>query len=103
MVQEISCPIGEAELAKLVRLIQAALLEDHGIQAASIVLVEAMRIPTGPDGEIRRGACRWQYVDGDLIPLAQWRSPGSTESTRETNVVALTKTVVARRQRVCQP
>ncbi|UVO13633.1 fatty acyl-AMP ligase [Mycobacterium sp. SVM_VP21] len=72
VVHEARCEIGDAELATLVALIQSALDKHHGIQACSIVLVEAMQLPTGSGGEIRRGACRCRYLDGDLDALAHW-------------------------------
>lgn len=103
VVQEVNCPVGAAELATLVSLIQSALAEDHGVQADSIMLVEAMRIPTTGGGEIRRGACRCQYLDGDLNTVAQWHAPasvGPAADPREANVVALNQGVLARRQRV---
>ncbi|WP_235653563.1 fatty acyl-AMP ligase [Mycolicibacter icosiumassiliensis] len=101
VVQEVSCPVGEAELATLVPRIQSALLESYGVQADSIVLVAPMGLPTTPSGEIRRAACRWQYLDGDLDTLAHWHAPGPAHTPREANVVELTEGVTARRQRVC--
>ena len=76
------------------------LAESYGIQAVSIVLVEAMRIPTAPDGAIRRDACRCQFLDGDIGPLAQWRVDGPGAKPREANVVELTAGARARGQRV---
>jgi len=101
VVNEVSCPVGAAELAMLVEIIQSALGEYHGIQADSIVLVETKRLPTAPGGQIWRGACRWQYLDGDLDTLAQWHTPGPAERPRGANVVALTETVMAHRKRAC--
>jgi len=103
IVHEVSCPIGEAELAGLVELIQSALLEHHGVQSFSIVLVEAMSLPVTSAGEIWRGACRWQFLDGDLDAIAQWHAPSSADppgGARQSNVVALAGGVPARRQRV---
>lgn len=103
VVHEVGCPIGGAELATLVMLIQTALNEHHGIQADSIMLVEAMQLPTIPGGAIRRGACRWRYLDGDLDVLAGWHAPASVGlacESPETNVVELAESVLARRQRV---
>ena len=103
VAQEVSCPIGETELAELVALIQSALSESHGIQADSILLMEPMRLPTGPDGQIRRGVCRCQYLDGTLDALAHWQAPASINPAprlREADVVELTEPVRAPRQRV---
>lgn len=104
VVHEVSCPIGEAELELLVQRIQDALADSHGVQSDSILLVEAMRLPTGSDGQIRRSACRWQYLDGDLDTVAQWHASSSADTAgeaREANVVELRNGVMARRQRVC--
>ncbi|MEB3070522.1 fatty acyl-AMP ligase [[Mycobacterium] vasticus] len=105
VVNEVSCDIGEAELAPLVSRIQSALRESHGIEAHSIVLVGAMRLPTTEAGAIRRSVCRWQYLEGDLDALAQWHAPSSADTAgeaREANVVEFREGVMARRQRVCQ-
>ena len=102
VVQEASRRISEAKSADLVRLIQAALTEHHGIHADSILLVESMRIPTTPDGEIQRGACRAQYLDGELDSLAEWHTPGPAGELREANVVELTEDVMARPQRAAR-
>ncbi len=93
VVHEARCEIGDAELATLVALIQSALDKHHGIQACSIVLVEAMQLPTGSGGEIRRGACRCRYMDGDLDALAHWHAGESLGA----KVVEL-----IRRQPVCR-
>jgi len=94
VVHEVSCAIGEAELAVLVQRIQAALADSHGVQADSILLVGAMRLPSAAGGEIRRGACRCQYLDGDLDALAEWHASGPAGEPRDADVVEL--------QRVCQ-
>lgn len=103
VVQEVRCEIGEAELANVVSRIQSALHESHGIQAYSIALVGAMRLPTTEAGAIRRSVCRWQYLDGGLDAVAQWHASSSVDTVgevREANVVELSEGVMARRQRV---
>jgi len=103
VVHEVSCPVGDAELELLVQRIQDALADSHGVQAYSILLMGAMRLPTGSDGQIRRSACGWQYLDGNLDALAEWHAPASAGpacEAPETNVVELAEGVLARRQRV---
>lgn len=105
VVYEVSCEIGEAELSNLVSRIESALRESHGIQAHSIALVGAMRLPTTEAGTIRRSVCRWQYLEGDLDALAQWHASSSVDTAgeaREANVVELSEGAMARRQRVCR-
>ena len=96
VVQEVSRRVTDTKLANLIQLIQAALTEHHDIQADSIILMPSMQIPTTPDGEIQRSACRDHYLDGNLNPLAQWPTPGPTGEVGETNVVELTTDVIAR-------
>ncbi len=100
IVHEVRCLPGEAELATLIQEIQSALSESQGVQADSILLVSPMQLPSTERGQIRRAACRWQYLDGDLDTVAHWQAPGVTQSMREANVVAFTETAIARRQRI---
>ncbi|MGH3969963.1 MAG: fatty acyl-AMP ligase [Mycobacterium sp.] len=93
VVQEVSRRVSEAKFSEILRLIQAAITEHHGVQADSIILVQSMRIPTASSGEIQRGACRSQYLDGDLDPLAEWHTPGPAGEPREATVVELTQAV----------
>ena len=73
IVHEVRCAIGEAELDILVQAIQSALSESQGVQADSILLVAPRRLPSTETGEIRRSACRWRYLDGDLEAVAHWQ------------------------------
>ena len=82
VVQEVSCRIGEPELNRLIPMIQSALLEHHGIHADSILLVDEMRLPTTPAGEVNRSACRWHYLDGGLDSRADWRAPSAPGPSR---------------------
>ncbi|WP_078058725.1 AMP-binding protein [Mycolicibacter icosiumassiliensis] len=100
IVHEVRCPPGETELAALVQVIQSALSESSGVQADSILLVSPMQLPSTEQGQIRRAACRWLYLDGDLDTVAQWHAPGVTQSTRAANVVEFTEGVIARRHRI---
>ena len=102
VVQEVSRRVSEAKFSELVRVIQAALTEHHGIHADSIILVQSMQIPTTSGGTIQRSACRHQYLDGDLDPLAEWHTPGPAGEPRETNVLELTEDVMARPRRASQ-
>ena len=89
VVQEVSRRVSEAKFADLLRLIQAALTEHHGVQADSIILVHSMRIPTTPGGTIQRSACRSLYLDGDLDSLAEWHAAGPAGQPGNANVVEL--------------
>ena len=102
VVQEVSSRIGEAELGKLMQMIQSTLIEHHGIQADSILLVGEMRLPTTPVGEIQREVCRWQYLDGDLDTVAQWHAPVAVDPPGEppkAKVVELTQSIITRGRR----
>lgn len=59
----------------LIDSIRAAIRTNHGIDAQAVVLLKPMRIPTTTSGKIQRGACRDQYVAGELTVLAEWAEP----------------------------
>ncbi|MGB3332111.1 MAG: fatty acyl-AMP ligase [Mycobacterium sp.] len=59
----------------LIEAIRAAVRAHHGIEAQAVVLLKPMRIPTTTSGKIQRGACRDQYVAGELTVLAEWAEP----------------------------
>ncbi|MFL0277662.1 fatty acyl-AMP ligase [Mycobacterium sp. SMC-19] len=59
----------------LIEAIRGAVRAHHGIEAQAVVLLKPMRIPTTTSGKIQRGACRDQYVAGELTVLAEWAQP----------------------------
>lgn len=59
----------------LIASIRAAIRTHHGIDAQAVVLLKPMRIPTTTSGKIQRGACRDQYLAGELTVLAEWAEP----------------------------
>ncbi|MDQ2627699.1 MAG: fatty acyl-AMP ligase [Actinomycetota bacterium] len=63
------------DLNGLIESIRAAIRAHHGIDAQAVVLLKPMRIPTTTSGKIQRGACRDQYVAGELVALAEWAEP----------------------------
>jgi acyl-CoA synthetase (AMP-forming)/AMP-acid ligase II len=65
----------EAELAGVIDEIRAAITTHHQIEAHSVILVRAQRLPTTSNAKIQRGQCRQQFLDGDLEPVAQWHAP----------------------------
>ncbi|UVO11585.1 fatty acyl-AMP ligase [Mycobacterium sp. SVM_VP21] len=103
VVQEISCTVDGDELALLVSRIQSALVDQHGVRADSILLVPASVLPSSPDGQIRRVACRWQYLDGTLDPVAHWQAPGPAFGPPAANVVALAAAAAPARRRGVRP
>lgn len=100
VVQEVDrLHVGQAELAEMVEAIQAAIAEHHRIQAQSVLLVEAMRIPTTSSGKIQRGACRQQFIDRNLETVAEWYAPLPlrAENPQEAAMAELIETARARR------
>ncbi len=55
--------------------IRAALVREHDIVPAAIVLVKPATIPKTSSGKIQRAACRTQYESGELDIVARW-APG---------------------------
>ncbi|MFY2859629.1 beta-ketoacyl synthase N-terminal-like domain-containing protein [Mycobacterium sp. THU-M104] len=78
VVQEVNHQqIGDAELNAILDAIRTAVTERHEIQVHAVVLVEPLRIPTTSSGKIQRSACRQQFLDGRLEPVAEWRATPS--------------------------
>ena len=76
VVQEVDHhQVSAAELTDIVHAIRTGITERHGIGPHAVVLVEALRIPVTSSGKIQRSGCRQQFLDGELEPLAQWRTP----------------------------
>ncbi len=73
VVQEVSHQqLAEADLNAILDAIRTAVTENHEIQAHAVVLLEPLRIPTTSSGKIQRSACREQFLDGQLEPVAEW-------------------------------
>ena len=77
VVQEVDYQqqVAESEFPGIIDAIRAAITEQHGIEVHDVLLVPGMRLPTTSSGKIQRGACRQQFLDGNLDPLAQWHAP----------------------------
>jgi acyl-CoA synthetase (AMP-forming)/AMP-acid ligase II len=98
--------VSETELGEIVAAIQATITEHHGIQADSVLLVSAMRIPTTSSGKIQRGQCRQQFLDHTLETVAEWHAPtpaATAGSPEEARLAEIIKLAAARRQRAPRP
>ncbi len=52
--------------------IQAALLQEHGLSAHSIVLLKPYSLPKTSSGKVQRWSCRAEYLAGTLNSVARW-------------------------------
>jgi acyl-CoA synthetase (AMP-forming)/AMP-acid ligase II len=67
LVHEIeSAKIGDKSYAELRGDIQEAITKDHGVRVHEVRFVAPGKVPRTPSGKIRRGACREQWVAGNL-------------------------------------
>lgn len=64
----------------LARDIYHAVLEQHEIEAHTIVLVRTGTIPKTSSGKVRRRACREQFLTGQLHAITQWRPAPEEEA-----------------------
>jgi acyl-CoA synthetase (AMP-forming)/AMP-acid ligase II len=98
--------ISEAELHEIVDGVQAAMSENHRIQADSVVLVQAMRIPTTSSGKIQRSACRQQFLDHTLDTVAEWyapKPPGTAwRNPEEARLAEILEVAAARQQQAAR-
>jgi natural product biosynthesis luciferase-like monooxygenase protein len=53
--------------------IRAAIAERHELEVAAILLVGPGVIPRTSSGKVQRGQCRRNFLDGVIVPLAEWR------------------------------
>ncbi|MBU9764047.1 fatty acyl-AMP ligase [Mycobacterium sp. TNTM28] len=68
-----------ADLPAVAGTIRAAVAERYGIQPNSVLLVEHLSIPTTSSGKIQRGRCRQQFLDGEIAPVAHWRTASALD------------------------
>lgn len=73
VVQEVDP--GAAELEDVIDAVRAAIAQHHAIEAAAVVLVQPLSIPTTSSAKIQRGQCRQTFIDGALAVVAEWRGP----------------------------
>ncbi|MBS9536149.1 fatty acyl-AMP ligase [Mycobacterium sp. M1] len=86
------------DLDALITEIREAIRAQHGVDAQTVLLIKPMRIPTTTSGKIQRGACRDQYVAGELAALAQWQAAppdGDTPDVKGQLVGGLVRMAVA--------
>jgi amino acid adenylation domain-containing protein/non-ribosomal peptide synthase protein (TIGR01720 family) len=76
VVQEVE-PRHARDAGSAIGPIRAALLSDHDVLDATVVLVKAGSVPKTSSGKVRRSACRQAFLDGTLQVLA--RSATATE------------------------
>jgi acyl-CoA synthetase (AMP-forming)/AMP-acid ligase II len=79
LVQEVSVS-GDQELQEIVRKIRQAVSDAQAIRLAAIVLVPPRAIPRTSSGKLKRMACRTEYLDGEISPLAEWRHMAAAEA-----------------------
>lgn len=56
----------------LIENIRQVISEDHELDVYSIVLIRTGSIPVTSSGKIQRRQTKYQYLNNDLVPVAQW-------------------------------
>jgi acyl-CoA synthetase (AMP-forming)/AMP-acid ligase II len=79
LVQEVSVS-GDQELQEITRKIRQAVSEAQALRLAAIVLVPPRTLPRTSSGKLKRMACRAEYLDGEISPLAEWRHMAAAEA-----------------------
>src|SRR6478736_1891038 len=78
IVQEVErTALRKLDAPAVFQAIRAALVREHEIVPAAIVLVKPATIPKTSSGKIQRSACRTQFAGAALDAIATW-SPGDT-------------------------
>lgn len=55
----------------LLAAIRRAIVEDHGLECASVVLVQSRTLPKTTSGKIKRRSCREEFLSGTLTEVAR--------------------------------
>ena len=85
VVQEVNrVDVDSAEFSDIMDTIGAAIVQRHGIEANSVLLVEHLSIATTSSGKIQRGQCRQRYLDGEIAAVASRDSLSAADDRAET-------------------
>jgi len=79
VVQEVSPDAGEEHAGPMLVAAQEALVTEHGVRAADIVLVQPGTVPKTSSGKVRRSTCRDALLAGDLDAAVRWRLDRAAE------------------------
>ncbi len=71
VVAERATGTAKSDPAPAVDAIRAAVLREHGVQAADVLMLPAGALPRTTSGKLARRACRAEYLDGSLRSKAK--------------------------------
>lgn len=74
VVQEIVGP-RKVDLPALLEQIRCEVLDQHDLDPAAIVLIQAGSLPKTSSGKIQRHLCRQMFLEGQFIEVATYRAP----------------------------
>jgi acyl-CoA synthetase (AMP-forming)/AMP-acid ligase II len=66
---------------EIVKAMRRAVAREIGLQLHGVALVKPRTIPKTSSGKLQRGACRAQYVGGELELVTHWTLPTTTRRT----------------------
>jgi acyl-CoA synthetase (AMP-forming)/AMP-acid ligase II/acyl carrier protein len=78
VVHQIDRQFRDADLDQVVRAIRRAIVEQHEIDPAAVVLIRQTSLPITSSGKVQRTLCRQQYEDGHLKIVHAWTNPATT-------------------------
>ncbi|HEX2569028.1 MAG TPA: type I polyketide synthase [Polyangia bacterium] len=84
VVQEVE-PAPGLDLSQVLEEIRQAIADGHGIEAYAIALVKPNSILKTSSGKPRRRACREQFLDKTLDPVAAWYNPAIAAAEKESS------------------
>jgi amino acid adenylation domain-containing protein len=68
-------PLTPSEAERVIAAIRQQVSRAHDVPLSAVVLVAPHTIPKTSSGKLRRGACRSDFLDARLEPVAEWRAP----------------------------
>jgi acyl carrier protein len=75
VVHQIDRQFRDADHHEVVQAIRRAIVEQHELDPAAIVLIRQTSLPITSSGKVQRNLCREQFLAGELKVVHEWTNP----------------------------
>lgn len=80
VVHQIDRQYRNGDVDQVVGAIRRAIVEQHEVDPAAIVLIRQTSLPVTSSGKVQRSLCRDQYLAGDLKVVHSWTNPAAASA-----------------------